>query len=500
MKTGEVLFQLPPNHCNSIKPLVRKRLSSSRKFARLHYRILRLPKSDLTMEYFRLRRIEESDIETIVQNAGGRRAVPDESVEDDPNADFILNEVVLELKIVEEEGFEKAQRQQKLAELFSTNQPGRPVLIIDPQRLSPREAQRYYRILEQPIKGGVKKAARQLESTNQMNGGERRRVLVVINNGYSALSHEELKRVVVKCAKNDTSKIDYVVVGGMYHYSDLMDTYVFCPFECVGINFEGEFESFQLLKDKWHVFAQAEMTEVVMRTEEVRRQKYPVLDLEFDVGTIRCVKPAPQWGQRSGFYPKGRPRNNSTGIHTCPPVATLYPKFTQAEWDKLKADNISTGFLGESYTDWIQRKNRILNGVGTLLRPLVEVDVSHEALHEWIEAKGKSACEETIHEFSQWLFSAQVKAVIDQARELGQGQIVPSSYILLHAELIGMDEANDLMSIFDVSHVPGLERVCTLLLNARCTFLHGLAIAAAYAIKLNRTCVLYRKDLTYCWH
>ena len=339
----------------------------------------------MVMNYFRLRRIEEQDFDAIVVSAGGQRAVPDECVEKVPNADFLLNEAVLELKITEEEGLQKVERQSKLAELFAEEQAGRPVVVVDPNLLDEDGRRKYYRILEGPIKTSVKKAAKQLDSTGKKLGGSAVRVLVAINNGYSALSHDEFKQVIVKCAKNDTSHIDYVVVGGMYHFSDTFDTYVICPFECVGITSDGEFDSFEQLKSKWDAFVEAEMTEVITRTENFDRQKYPVLDLEFDVGDKRLVKPAPQWGNPSAFFTNGRPRNNSTGIETCPPVGFVSPKFCREDWEAIKTLGIDEEFLRSSYEEWCHWREFEIQGAGSVLCPLVEMEVTQHEFDIWLK-------------------------------------------------------------------------------------------------------------------
>ena len=135
------------------------------------------------MDFFKLRKIEEEDIQNIVVAAGGKLAVPDDSVEKEFNADFLLGEAVLELKLAEDEPLEKIERQKKLAALFAANQPGRPVLVLDPALLNEDGKRTYYRLLEGPIKKSVKKAAKQLTVTNNKNGGKLSRVLIAINNG-----------------------------------------------------------------------------------------------------------------------------------------------------------------------------------------------------------------------------------------------------------------------------------------------------------------------------
>ena len=81
------------------------------------------------------------------------------------SADYRLNESIIELKLVSEEGFAKAERQAKLAALFRQNQPNRPVVLVNPKRLDPSELRNYHRIVEVPNKTACKKASKPLQAT-----------------------------------------------------------------------------------------------------------------------------------------------------------------------------------------------------------------------------------------------------------------------------------------------------------------------------------------------
>src|SRR3954468_23218212 len=104
------------------------------------------------MEFLRIKGVSEKDFDGIVAKAGGKR------IQSEGSADYVLNEAVFELKLIQEEGFEKATRQSKLAKLFSEQQPGAPVVVIDPKTLDTAKAREYYRIVEGPLKTHIKKA------------------------------------------------------------------------------------------------------------------------------------------------------------------------------------------------------------------------------------------------------------------------------------------------------------------------------------------------------
>jgi hypothetical protein len=69
------------------------------------------------MDQIRIKAVSEQDFDEVIVAAGGSRILEEGS------ADYALNETVIELKLVLEEGFEKADRQKRLAELFRRAQP-----------------------------------------------------------------------------------------------------------------------------------------------------------------------------------------------------------------------------------------------------------------------------------------------------------------------------------------------------------------------------------------
>src|SRR6476646_10256274 len=107
------------------------------------------------MEFIRIKNVSEADFDGVVQTAGGSRITSEGS------ADYRLNEAVIELKLIQEEGFEKSSRQAKIAALFRAQQPKAPVVVLDPDTLDAAQSRDYYNIVAGPIKTHVKTAARQ---------------------------------------------------------------------------------------------------------------------------------------------------------------------------------------------------------------------------------------------------------------------------------------------------------------------------------------------------
>ncbi|MFK7779519.1 MAG: hypothetical protein QM501_15560 [Gimesia sp.] len=457
-------------------------------------------KQELTkMDVFRLNHLREEDVDQIVLNAGGKRAVPDHCVETEMNADYLFDDAIIELKLIEEEGLEKETRRVKVADIFRKIQEDRPVVILDPNLLDKKSLQKYQNAMEGPIKTQVKKSAKQLFSTWEKNKSHLR-VLLIINNGYSALNEEEFETTVKKCATNDTTKIDYVICAGLYYYSDQFDVNFFSVFQLFPIREECEFPSFAKLKICWEGYIQDLLKSMILDECEIEKPKIPVIDLEYELQGIKYLKPAPKMGKSSEYYPNGiRPRFNSTGIEACPPVGVAFPKLSKEEWSAFKKHLPQEGLLQNEYVDWRSFLREEMKKNNEKLKPAIEVNVYFEQFQEWCGQKKKKINFSNLCYFSFLIFDAQVKSVIHYSKTNEEIQIRYPRYIYLITEEIGRDKANDMTSVFYVSEIPGIEREEVLLSNQLLFFEYGLSIASAYAVKYDTSVVLYKKDKTYCW-
>lgn len=331
------------------------------------------------MNYLRINRLSEEDFDSIVEQAGGNRVIPDGSNFKGLSADYVLNEAILELKLVREEGLLKESRRKKIAEIFRASQLGRPVVVLDPKILPPPEMRKYYNLLEHPIQAAVRKAAKQLHATKSRMRNDRTRVLIILNDGYTALNMDEFQEVVGKAVRNDTSKIDYAVAGGMYYYSDRFDSYFFSKFDLIPVNVDKTFPSYGVLLDNWNKWVEKHMTSVVLGQKESDEDRLPVIDLHYEIDGIHYIKPCPPMGKPSSFWPNGkRPRENSTGIEHCPPIATCFPKLTKSNWAKFKETIPYDKSLQENYVKWIKWADEQERQGGTKLQPFVSVSIEYE--------------------------------------------------------------------------------------------------------------------------
>jgi hypothetical protein len=440
------------------------------------------------MEYIRIKPVTEDDFDGLIASAGGSR-IPEEA-----SADYRLNEAIIELKLVSEEGFEKADRQKKLATLFREAQPNRPVVLINPERLNEAEARRYYRIVETPIKSHCKKASKQLQLTAERSNPTPTRVLVILNVGYTLLSSDEFKDVCFKCVRNDTSGIDWVMCGGIYFYSDKFDNYVIAPLEEMPLDLSRPFASRSSLGEAWGQFLNKLMTDVVRNPMPFADGRMPVLDMAFDLDGVRYIKTAPGMPQ-SSFWPGGvAPRENSSGIDTCPTVSRTFPLLSEDEWRRFKDAMPSIARLKRTYQEWLKACPDEAQETPQPLKPLVFVEVKFDDFVSWMDEPKAKWCFSDIGEFSSEVFHQRALLLLNEAKDKNETHIVPLEYVHFALSEVGSDKGNDFASIYYISEVPGFERKEPLVENVRVFFEYGMAVAAAYAIKRNVNAIFYTKE------
>lgn len=452
------------------------------------------------MDYIRINRLSEEDFDAVVKEAGGCRLEARQPASGYYNADYILNEAIIELKLLDEEGLVKEKRRKKIGRLFTETQPGRAVVVLDPHLLSQSALRRYYNLLRRPIQTAVKKAAKQLDETRARLGKDSVRVLVILNNGYTALNMDEFPELVGKSVRHDTSRIDYAVSGGIYYYSDRFDNYFFPRFDLVPVNVSKPFPSYDTLLGSWNRWVENYMTALVRGQKQFDNHRLPVVDLRYEVDGVVYVKPAPPIGKPSGFWPGGkRPRENTTGIEHCPPVATCFPKLDKLNWIKFKEALPTESRLQTDYSSWVKWAETQKRRGGTKLQPFVEIDVAFEDCVAWCKEAGRGLSLSSMCLFATTLVETKIRSIMDAAIDKSRCSIVAPRYIHLITEEIGQDRANDVSSIFYVSELPGLECEIPLMANEKMFFEYALAVAAAYAVLMAIETVLYERVGKYAW-
>jgi hypothetical protein len=454
---------------------------------------------DFDMDHFHIRPIAEEDIEKIVLRAGGGRAHPDADRRRKPGADFVLGDVVIELKSLDEDGFEKPERQRKLAALFRQREPDRQVIVIDRGRLSTEGQMLYDRALEGPIKTAIASARGQLRQSREELTNTKLSVLFFVNNGYTALNHEELMALAARRVRNDSSEIDGVIVGGCYFYSDTFDSYFLWPLDYIPIRIDRAFQAFDQLKTAWDELANEIMTKLVIHGHGAAAVKGPVVDTQFEIDEVTYVKPTPPIGRQSDFFLHGRPRKNSSGLTHCPPVGLTFPNLSAAEWGRFRATLANAPELLGSYDEWCSRQRKVADA-GTAMMPFIAIPVTVDGWMAWRASKKEALSFTSVKAYANDLFEAKLRVLFAAARQRTPQSILPERYMLATTEEIGQDQANDVSGIALVQElINGETAIRPVLENARLFHEYALTLACAYAVAHSVNAVLWQKDQTYGW-
>ena len=436
----------------------------------------------------RIKKVSEADFDAVVKDAGGSR------IDKPDSADYVLNEALIELKLVIEEGFEVRTRQQKIADIFQRQQPQSPVVVIRPNSLDETGRRDYYNAVAGPIEGAIEKAARQLDKTAQRINPQPVRVAVILNIGYTALSIDEFKEICIKCAhkRNYNGRIDWLVCGGIYFASDGYDNWVLSIFDDVPINVSCAFPSSHRLLDSWHGFVSRIIMESLKEEVPFHRAKLPIDDLAFEVGGVRYVKPSPK-NPKSHFWPSGQAPRKNTADDAQVHVALTFPALTETEWKLFKKLLPTVHHLQSSYREWLDFLRNEESNLDQPLEPFVPVGVTYEEFSKWVSKPIASWEFSDICKFSTHQFNLKVLDILGRAKEKEQTTIIVPEYIYLVVQEIGQDKSNDLCSIYHVSETPGFERQDAIIENAQLYWEYGTSVAAAYAVKRNVDIVIYSK-------
>jgi hypothetical protein len=211
------------------------------------------------------------------------------------------------------------------------------------------------------------------------------------------------------------------------------------------------------------------------------------------------VKPAPPMGIPSDFFRTGRPRQNSTGITRCPPVAVIFPEMGSDVWSLFSEAFGRSPPLFDDYSNW-QRNRELAVASSDVLKPCVPVAVAMEGWKEWRKSYNEPLEPSSVFRYATALFDSKVREIAAAARERTSHSILPASYVLVGTEEIGQDRANDVSHVAVVRQILGVEPVVRdVVTNARIFHEHAVALASAYAIVNGIESVLWQKDLTYAW-
>ena len=450
------------------------------------------------MDHFRLRPISESDIDQVVEDARGKRAHPDADRREQIGADYVLGNCVIELKALDDEGLAKPERQAKLAALFRPFNADRPVVVLDRGSLPPPEQRNYDRILEGPIKTAISKAKKQLKQSRLEHEGTTTSIIWFVNNGYTALDHDALLTLIAHRVRNDTNEIDGIIVSGCYFHSDSFDSFFLWTFEYVPINLDKDFPEFDDLHRAWNDLATRSMTALMQKFPGKQEIKGPVVDTQFDIDNITYVKPAPPIGGKSDFFRHGRPRLNSTGITTSPPVGLVFGDLSLGQWTTFRENLPNAQWLRKNYEDW-KLKRADAAKQATNRQVFISIPVTWDAWLKWNEESGGNR-RLTTHHYATHVFQEKISELLNEAKDIDGVGILPNRYMLIVTEEIGQDKCNDISHAAIVIENPdGTQDFEEIFFNQRLFHEYAMTLGCAHAIARGIGVVRWRKNKTYAW-
>lgn len=170
---------------------------------------------------FPVPRITESFVDSVMHQIGAvRYDAVHEVNENELNADYIAPSGIIELKIIEEEGLHKKQRQDAIAKLFRSVNLNREEVDIDLVAVPDLIRNKLELLVSRPIENIIRKASKQIERTIIRLGHKGPGVLIVVNNGYSYLDVESFEKIMLKRCQESTRRIDHVVCISVKYYQD----------------------------------------------------------------------------------------------------------------------------------------------------------------------------------------------------------------------------------------------------------------------------------------
>lgn len=167
---------------------------------------------------FKVHRFSESDFEIIIKELGGYK-IPETIVK---TPDFLINDVVLELKDIQTDSLEVKERQNSIGIIFR-NTPGYTV-NLDPLIDYGNCSAEYHRLLSATVQKHFKKASEQTKSFQQTNKIFSAGV-ILINTGMYSLPHDKLKEIVEHILQRQTQTIKFAFIVSQVMQSNGFDLY-----------------------------------------------------------------------------------------------------------------------------------------------------------------------------------------------------------------------------------------------------------------------------------
>jgi len=171
-------------------------------------------------------KVTEAFVDSVVIKAGGHRYVPTGPQHClSRNADYLIDDYIFDLKMLEEESLEVVATQNKLADLFASAFPGQPTISLDPALLSPEKRGKYYDIVRKRLQKPVRSASGQIRETKLQIGDERLKGgVILLNSGFGSLHPSAFEEQAKRCAKQDSTQIECVICVSVWLLTNGFDS------------------------------------------------------------------------------------------------------------------------------------------------------------------------------------------------------------------------------------------------------------------------------------
>lgn len=248
---------------------------------------------------FPIPRITESFVDSVAHDLGWQRYLDLHTpLEGRLNADYLGQGAIIELKILEEEGLEKAERQRKLAKLLSLCESNAMEVDISLESIPASVKREVQKIVSMPIQSAVKKASKQIRHSGEdLARATDIGVLLIVNNGYSYLNADNFERLVVQRCLNDSNRINHAFCVNVDYHQGAFDAYIFCTARCHAIRHEDSWDVENALADKFQARFNDAMTQMMqdqMNPKLWKNHLAPVTDIRFESDGVHYVRKAPE--------------------------------------------------------------------------------------------------------------------------------------------------------------------------------------------------------------
>jgi hypothetical protein len=170
-------------------------------------------------------KITEIFVDSVVIKAGGYRFIPSGPANNLPrNADYIIDDFIFDLKILQEESLEITATQTKLAELFKSVFPNASTISLDPALLPPDKQAKYFDIIRKRVQRVIHSASDQVRSTKKQIGNTNLKGgVILVNSGSGLLLPGILEEQAERCIKQ-SSHIECFVCLSVWLLSNGFDS------------------------------------------------------------------------------------------------------------------------------------------------------------------------------------------------------------------------------------------------------------------------------------